>query len=76
MSNAKIQKRSIVVARHKTSISLEPEFFAAFRALAAREKKTLSVLAGEIDAGRSGGNLSSAIRLRVLADLQARVGEP
>lgn len=71
---SKIVKRSIVIAGHKTSISLEAEFFAAFKAIAARRSKTLSALTAEIDGARSGGNLSSAIRLAVLADLQARAG--
>lgn len=71
---SKIVKRSIVIAGHKTSISLETEFFEAFKALAARRSKTLSALAAEVDAARDGGNLSSAIRLAVLADLQARAG--
>ncbi|MDQ0510942.1 ribbon-helix-helix domain-containing protein [Ancylobacter amanitiformis] len=74
---SKILKRSLVIAGHKTSISLENEFFDAFKALAAREGKTMSALAGEIDAVRAPhNNLSSAIRLRVLADLQASSPAP
>jgi predicted DNA-binding ribbon-helix-helix protein len=70
---SRILKRSIVIAGHKTSISLEAEFFDAFKALAAREEKTLSALAKEIDGARDPhNNLSSAIRLRVLADMQSR----
>ncbi|MBS7536756.1 ribbon-helix-helix domain-containing protein [Ancylobacter sonchi] len=70
-----ITKRSIVVGERKTSISLESEFFDAFKDVAHRERKHLGTLAQEIDANRaSGTNLSSAIRLYVLADLQRRAG--
>ncbi|MBS7535011.1 ribbon-helix-helix domain-containing protein [Ancylobacter sonchi] len=70
-----ITKRSIVVGERKTSISLEPEFFEAFRDIARRERKHLGALAKEIEISRPDGtNLSSAIRLYVLADLQRRAG--
>ncbi|MDE2030446.1 MAG: ribbon-helix-helix domain-containing protein [Alphaproteobacteria bacterium] len=58
-------KRSIRIARHSTSISLEPEFWAELKAIAKREKLSLNELVTKIDAGRS-GNLSSALRLYVL----------
>lgn len=69
-----VKKRSIVIAGHKTSISLEEPFFEGLKGMAARQKRTLSDLTAEIDQRRLGeGNLSSAIRVAVLADLQARV---
>ena len=66
-----LNKYSVRIAGHPTSISLEPEFWAAFARVAARRGKTVGALVTEIDAGREGG-LSSAIRLFVLADLEGR----
>ncbi|GAB4073207.1 ribbon-helix-helix domain-containing protein [Ancylobacter sonchi] len=63
-----------MVGERKTSISLEPEFFGAIKDIARRERMPLGALAQEIDANRnSGTNLSAAIRLYVLADLQRRL---
>ncbi|HLG86179.1 MAG TPA: ribbon-helix-helix domain-containing protein [Alphaproteobacteria bacterium] len=67
-----MRKYSVRIAGHPTSISLEPEFWKAFAAIAARRGTSASRLIGEIDAARD-GNLSSAIRLFVLADLEARL---
>jgi predicted DNA-binding ribbon-helix-helix protein len=61
-----VVKRSIVVAGHKTSVSLEDDFWLALKEIAARRGKTLSALVAGIDTGRHQGNLSSAIRLFVL----------
>jgi predicted DNA-binding ribbon-helix-helix protein len=61
-----VVKRSIVIAGHKTSVSLEDEFWDALKEIAARRNVTLSDLVASIDASRSQGNLSSAIRLFVL----------
>jgi predicted DNA-binding ribbon-helix-helix protein len=67
-------KRSLTLNGHATSVSLEDEFWQAFRALAARQGRPISSLAGEIDRSRNAGTgLATAIRLRVLADLQARL---
>ena len=60
-------KRSIVISGHKTSVSLEDAFWKTFREIADRRHMTLSELAAVIDSGRQLGNLSSAIRLYVLA---------
>jgi predicted DNA-binding ribbon-helix-helix protein len=56
-------KRSIVVAGHKTSVSLEDPFWNALKEIAGGRNMTLSNLIGAIDAEREHGNLSSAIRL-------------
>ena len=61
-----VVKRSIVIASHKTSISLEEPFWKALKDIAAARGATLSDLVAAIDKGRGGGNLSSAIRLYVL----------
>ena len=60
-----IVKRSIVVAGHKTSVSLEDAFWTGLKEIRERHM-TLSELVAEIDAQRQLGNLSSALRLFVL----------
>jgi len=67
-----VVKRSIVIAGHKTSVSLEDAFWAALKEIAIGRDKTLSDLVAEIDTGRPHGNLSSAIRLFVLAHYQVQ----
>jgi predicted DNA-binding ribbon-helix-helix protein len=61
-----VVKRSIVVAGHKTSVSLEDAFWRGLKEIAGARGMTLSELVGTIDSGRQHGNLSSAIRLFVL----------
>ncbi len=61
-----VVKRSIVIAGHKTSVSLEDEFWSGLKEIAAARRQTLSDLVASIDTRRAGGNLSSAIRLFVL----------
>ncbi|MEO9168402.1 MAG: ribbon-helix-helix domain-containing protein, partial [Aestuariivirga sp.] len=57
---------------HRTSLSLEPEFWAALKQAASEEQKSLAALVAEIDAARDGRNLSSAIRVWVLARFSAK----
>ncbi len=64
--NSPVIKRSIVVAGHKTSVSLEDAFWSGLKEIAAERGMTLSELVATIDTGRDHGNLSSAIRLFVL----------
>ncbi|CAN5473712.1 ribbon-helix-helix domain-containing protein [soil metagenome] len=61
-----VEKRSVVVGGHKTSVSLEAGFWSGVKEIAQSRKMTLSELVGDIDANRNQGNLSSAIRLFVL----------
>ena len=61
-----VVKRSIVVAGHKTSVSLEDEFWKGLKEIAGGRDMTLSDLVATIDTRRQHGNLSSAIRLFVL----------
>ena len=61
-----VVKRSIVVAGHKTSVSLEDAFWKSLKEIADDRDITLSDLVSSIDTGRQQGNLSSAIRLFVL----------
>jgi len=67
-----VVKRSIVVAGHKTSVSLEDQFWEGLRVIAKDQRKTLSDLVGSIDTDRKHGNLSSALRLFVLDHYQKR----
>lgn len=69
-----IVKRSIVVAGHKTSVSLEDAFWLALKDIAKERRQSLRGLVAEIDSGRSGGNLSSAVRLFVLDHYRRRAG--
>ena len=59
-------KRSIVIAGHKTSVSLEDAFWKGLKEIADDRSLTLSELVSTIDTDRRHGNLSSAIRLFVL----------
>jgi predicted DNA-binding ribbon-helix-helix protein len=61
-----VVKRSIVIAGHKTSVSLEDAFWKGLKDIAGVRDMTLSELVAAIDSERQHGNLSSAIRLFVL----------
>ena len=61
-----VVKRSIVIAGHKTSVSLEDAFWKGLKEIASGLDMTLSDLVAAIDSERQHGNLSSAIRLYVL----------
>jgi len=61
-----VVKRSIVIAGHKTSVSLEDAFWTGLKEIAAKRDLTLSDMVATIDQDRRHGNLSSAIRLFVL----------
>jgi predicted DNA-binding ribbon-helix-helix protein len=61
-----IVKRSLTIAGHRTSVSLEDAFWRRLKALAAARGRSLGGVIAEIDAARGGANLSSAIRVYVL----------
>lgn len=67
-----VVKRSIVIAGHKTSVSLEDAFWQGLKQIAAGRNLTLSDLVAAIDHDRHQGNLSSAIRLFVLDYYRSR----
>jgi predicted DNA-binding ribbon-helix-helix protein len=67
-----VVKRSVVVAGHKTSVSLEEEFWSGVKEIANLRKMNVAGVIAEIDANRKHGNLSSAIRLFVLEYFRAR----
>ncbi len=63
-------KHSLTLRGHRTSVSLEPEFWEAFRAIAAAKNRALNDLAAEIDADRGvDRGLASAIRVYVLMNV-------
>ena len=70
-----VVKRSIVIAGHKTSVSLEDEFWKGLKEIASGREVTLSDLVASIDTDRRHGNLSSAIRLFVLDFYRAQIGD-
>ncbi|UVO27054.1 ribbon-helix-helix domain-containing protein [Bradyrhizobium arachidis] len=61
-----VVKRSIIIAGHKTSVSLEAAFWNGLKEISGLRNMTLSELVGEIDSNRPRSNLSSAIRVFVL----------
>ena len=66
-------KRSVLIAGHRTSISLEPEFWEALKTLAAERGQSVNDLVTEIDRDRA-TNLSSAIRVYILKSLLDAAG--
>ena len=70
-----VAKRSLVVAGHKTSVSLEEEFWKGLKEIASRRLMTVSALVGSVDDQRQQGNLSSALRLFVLEFYRSQVSD-
>jgi len=68
-----VVKRSIVLAGHKTSVSLEDAFWSGLKEIAGRRLMTLSTLVDSIDAQRQHDNLSSALRLFVLEFYRSQI---
>jgi len=60
------QKRSIVIAGHATSLSLEPVFWQTLREMAAETQQSLPEMIAEIDATERPASLSSALRVTAL----------
>ena len=71
-AGAAIVKRSIAIAGHRTSVSLEEAFWRELKDLAGRRGQSVSALVAAIDAERESANLSSAIRVFVLKELARR----
>jgi predicted DNA-binding ribbon-helix-helix protein len=66
-----VRKRSVLIDRHKTSISLEDSFWSALQEIARQRNVKMSHLLGEIDRQRAPGNPSSALRVFVLQNYRA-----
>lgn len=68
-----MDKRSMTIAGHRTSVALEPEFWAALESIASERAVSLSALVAEIDGTRgTDRNLASAIRVAILTHLTQR----
>lgn len=61
-----MQKHSVTIAGHRTSISLEEEFWQGLKEIASARQKSLADIIRQIDKERGDSNLSSSIRLTVL----------
>lgn len=61
-----IRKRSVTIAGHRTSLSLEDPFWEALQDMARQRGVSIAKIIREVDADRSAGNLSSAIRIKIL----------
>ena len=70
-NDAEIRKHSVTLGGHSTSVSLEDIFWQELKLVAASEKRSLNNLIAEIDRKRQ-NNLSSALRVYVLAHLKRR----
>ncbi|KPQ04803.1 MAG: hypothetical protein HLUCCA12_16280 [Rhodobacteraceae bacterium HLUCCA12] len=70
------EKHSLTLRGHRTSVSLEPEFWEAFRKLAQARGQGINECAAEIDETRGNRGLASAIRVAVLRALQSDTAPP
>lgn len=68
-----IIKRSVMLAGHRTSISLERAFWDELKDIAARRNLSINQLVSDVDQDRK-GNLSSALRVYILSTLRANSG--
>ncbi len=75
MKSSLIVKRAIVVAGHKTSVSLEDAYWKSLKEIASGRNMTLSSLVTAVDSERPQSNLSSAIRLFVLDFYRDRLAD-
>jgi predicted DNA-binding ribbon-helix-helix protein len=71
-----VVKRSLVIAGHKTSVSLEDAFWKALKEIAGERGMNVSDLVTAIDTGRRQGTLSSAVRVFVLDHYRSRTTPP
>ena len=70
------EKRSVSLAGHRTSVALEPEYWAAVERLASSRGQSLAGFIAAVDRDRKNRNLASALRVTVLLDLMSREQPP
>ncbi len=70
-----MKKRSVRISGHETSVTLEDAFWDALRDIAQERSLSVNALISMIDEGAAQGNLSSAVRLFVLQDLQHKLAQ-
>lgn len=68
-----MQKHSVTISGHRTSISLEEAFWDGLKAMATARDKSLADIIRQIDKERGSANLSSAIRVAVLNFYKAQI---
>lgn len=71
-----IRKRSLTISGHRTSVSLEPAFWDALARVAERRGLSVQALVTEIDGARGDANLSSALRVYILATVTGTAAKP
>jgi predicted DNA-binding ribbon-helix-helix protein len=69
-----LRKRSFSISGHRTSVALEPEFWAELETEAREKTLSLAALVALVDAGRGSCNLASALRVHVLAEALEKGG--
>lgn len=75
-AGARVVKRSLVIAGHRTSVSLEDAFWRRLKAIAAERGLSVNALAAAVDAARGEANLSSSLRVFVLDALAPPASGP
>ncbi len=75
-ARARVVKRSLAIAGHRTSVSLEDAFWRRLQAIAVDRGVSVNALAVEVDAARDGANLSSALRVFVLETVSSAARAP
>ena len=65
-----LEKHSITLMGHQTSISIEPEFWVELKAIANKQIKSINEIISSIDISQHNGNLSSCIRVFILKNLK------
>jgi predicted DNA-binding ribbon-helix-helix protein len=73
--DARVRKHSLVIAGHRTSVSLESVFWDALKQIAAEEGVSLAALVARVDAERGAANLSSALRVYILLHAQSQTAQ-
>jgi predicted DNA-binding ribbon-helix-helix protein len=68
---ARVAKHSLIVAGHRTSVSLEDAFWRRLQGIATRRGLSVNALVATIDVSRGAANLSSALRVYVLETASA-----
>jgi predicted DNA-binding ribbon-helix-helix protein len=71
-----LKKRSFALSGHRTSVALEPEFWAALEEDAAERRLALAALVGAVDATRGERNLASALRIHALERASRKAAPP
>ena len=71
----RVIKRSLEIAGHRTSVSLEDAFWRELRAIAQSHNQSVASLVANVDAARGEANLSSALRVFVLEQVSAKAAQ-